>query len=99
MNFAAPECLLLRVFKTERNDLALNAGSQFQDTMCKRSEPEAPNSRAVATVRSVVAAVVMCLAVFLGTLHLLEAAAQQAGAGTDARKSLGVPAITATPSA
>jgi hypothetical protein len=65
--------------------------------MCKRSEPEAPNSRAVATVRSVVAAVVMCLAVFLGTLHLLEAAAQQAGAGTDARKSLGVPAITATP--
>jgi hypothetical protein len=44
-----------------------------------------------------VTAVVMCLAVFVGTLHTLGAAVQQSGADTDAGKSSGAPAITANP--
>ena len=42
-------------------------------------------------------AVVMCLAVFAGTLHTLGAAVQQSGADTGAEKSSGAPAITANP--
>jgi hypothetical protein len=42
-----------------------------------------------------VTAAVMCLAVFVGTLHTLGAAVQQSGADTDEGKSSGAPAITA----
>jgi hypothetical protein len=44
-----------------------------------------------------VTAVVMCLAVFTGTLHTLGAAVKQSGADTDKGKSSGAPAITANP--
>lgn len=42
-------------------------------------------------------AVVMCLAVFVGTLHTVGAAVQQSGVNTDEGKSSGAPAITANP--
>ena len=42
-------------------------------------------------------AVVMCLAVLIGTLRTLGATVQQSGADTDAGKSSGAPAITANP--
>jgi hypothetical protein len=44
-----------------------------------------------------VTAVVMCLAVFVGTLHTLGAAVQQSGVNTDEGKNSGAPAITANP--
>ena len=47
--------------------------------------------------RSVVVAVVMCLAVSLGTLRILAGAVQQPGVGTDAGRSSSAPAITAKP--
>jgi hypothetical protein len=39
----------------------------------------------------------MCVAVFVGTLHTLGAVVQQSGADADAEKSSGAPAITANP--
>ena len=42
-------------------------------------------------------AAVMCLAVFVGTLHTLGAAVQQSGVDADERKSSRAPAITANP--
>ncbi len=68
----------------------------MQDKVCKPSERQAPKSRKIARIRSVTA-VVVCLVVFVGTLHTLGAAVQQSGADTDAGKSSGAPAITANP--
>ena len=53
-------------------------------------------SRTFTRIRSVTA-VVMCLVVFVGTLHTLGAAVKQSGADTDEGKSSGAPAITANP--
>jgi hypothetical protein len=47
--------------------------------------------------RSVVVAVVMCLAISLGTLRILAGAVQQPGVGTDAGRSSSAPAIRAKP--
>ena len=75
----------------------MNAGSQLQGKVYKRSELEAPKSTGVATVRSVLAAIAVCLAVSFGTLRMLGAAVQQPAPGSDAGKSSGFPAIRASP--
>ena len=74
----------------------LNA-PRLNDKVCDPSEVGARNAWAAAKVRSLLAAVVACLAVFLAAPCMTSAAVHQAGAGSAAPQGSGAPTITAKP--
>lgn len=75
----------------------MNAASQLKDSVRKPAEPEAPNSSAAATARSLVAVVVVCLAVYSAKAPAVTGAEQQHVSGTRSGQASGAPMITAKP--
>ena len=75
----------------------MNAAPRLNDEVCKRSQVGPRNSWAAAKARSLLAAVVMCLAIFLATMRMFGGAVEQAPAGDGTGNSPVAPVITAKP--
>jgi hypothetical protein len=96
-DFAHCELLLLRLPKTDQNDRLVNAAPRLNDEVCRRSQVGPRNSWAAAKARSVLAAVVMCLAIFLTTMRMFGGVVKQVPAGDGTGNSPVAPVITAKP--
>jgi hypothetical protein len=75
----------------------VNAAPRLNDEVYKRSEVGPRNSWAAGKAGSVMTAVVVCLAVYSGTVPMLGGTLQENASGTDAGKRSGVAAIAAKP--
>ena len=75
----------------------MNAAPRLNDEVCKRSQVGPRNSWAAAKARSLLAAVVMCLAIFLATMRMFGGAVEQTPAGDGTGNSPVAPVITAKP--
>ncbi len=75
----------------------MNAAPRLNDEVCKRSQVGPSNSWAAAKARSLPAAVVMCLAIFLATMRMFGGAVEQAPADDGTGNSPVAPVIAAKP--